>query len=43
MLVKFTSFLSTLRWPEGLNDLGKFGLVCLVGWPGFFQVVLSLI
>ena len=26
MLVKFTSFLSTLRWPEGLNEMGKFGV-----------------
>ena len=26
MLVKFTSFLSTLRWPEGLNKMGKFGV-----------------
>ena len=26
MLVKFTSFLSTLRWPEGRNDMGKFGV-----------------
>ena len=25
MLVKFTSFLSTLRWPEWLNEMGKFG------------------
>ena len=24
--MKFTSFLSTLRWPEGLNDMGKFGV-----------------
>ena len=24
MLVKFTSFLSTLRWPQGLNEMGKF-------------------
>ena len=26
LLVKCTSFLSTLRWPEGLNDMGKFGV-----------------
>ena len=26
MLVKFKSFLSTLRWPEGLNEMGKFGV-----------------
>ena len=26
ILVKFTSFLSTLRWPEGLNEMGKFGV-----------------
>ena len=26
MLVKFTSFLSTLRFPEGLNEMGKFGV-----------------
>ena len=26
MRVKFTSFLSTLRWPEGLNEMGKFGV-----------------
>ena len=26
MLVKFSSFLSTLRWPEGLNEMGKFGV-----------------
>ena len=26
MLVKFTSFLSTLRWPQGLNEMGKFGV-----------------
>ena len=26
MLVKFSSFLSTLRWPEGLNEMGRFGV-----------------
>ena len=26
LLVKFTSFLSTLRSPEGLNEMGKFGV-----------------
>ena len=26
MLVKFSSFLSTLRWPEGLKEMGKFGV-----------------
>ena len=26
MLVKSTSFFSTLRWPEGLNEMGKFGI-----------------
>ena len=26
ILVKITSFLSTLRWPEGLNEIGKFGV-----------------
>ena len=26
VLVKFVSFLSTLRWPEGLNEMGKFGV-----------------
>ena len=26
MLVKFTCFLSTLDWPEGLNEMGKFGV-----------------
>ena len=30
MLVKFTSFLSTLRWPEGLNEMGKFGVSYLL-------------
>ena len=26
ILVKIVAFLSTLRWPEGLNDMGKFGI-----------------
>ena len=26
LLVKFSTFLSTLRWPEGLNEMGKFGV-----------------
>ena len=26
ILFKFTSFLSTLRWPEGLNEMGKLGV-----------------
>ena len=26
ILVKLTSFLSTLRWPEGLNEMGRFGV-----------------
>ena len=26
MLVRFTSFLSTRRWPEGLNEMVKFGV-----------------
>ena len=26
MLVKFTAFLSTLRWPKRLNEMGKFGI-----------------
>ena len=29
MLVKFTSFLSTLRWPEVLHEMGKFGVAYL--------------
>ena len=29
MLVKFTSFLSTLRWPKGLNEMGKLGVFYL--------------
>ena len=40
MLVKFSSFLSTLRWPEGLNEMGRFGvsflevLILLEKWMG---------
>ena len=26
LLVKFTSFLSTLQWPEGLNEMGMCGV-----------------
>ena len=29
VLVKFTSFLSTLHWPEGLNEMGKHGISLL--------------
>ena len=25
-MAKFTSFLSTLRWPERLNDMDKYGV-----------------
>ena len=40
LLVRFTSFLSTLRWPEGLNEMGRFGvsylevLILLEQWVG---------
>ena len=36
MLVKFTSFLSTLRWPEGLNDMGRLG-VSYLEMPVLFE------
>ena len=40
LLILFTSFLSTLRWPEGLNEMGKFGvsylelLILFENWLG---------
>ena len=39
MLVKFTSFLSNLRWPEGLNEMGKFGVSYLEVFVLFEQWV----